>query len=161
MDNTGGDSEGPTIHEKVICTDSIIIEKPPTISDDNQTETKSNSEGLTPTKPPLQHIPGLPAGAQTLSKSQIKKLKKSSKLKSIKNSQLDVLDPATQKALEHYNLSDYVFENSDDDDSIKNRTNKISVNDIVDKLEKRDDKKRGRSSPDNDERKTRQRSVAL
>ena len=103
----------------------------------------------------------MPAGAQSLSKSQIKKLKKNSKLKSIKNSHLDVLDPATQKALEQYNLGDFVFEDSDDNDGNKDKTNKISVNDIVDKLEKREDKKRGRSSPDNDERKTRQRSVAL
>ena len=46
------------------------------------------------------------------------------------------------------------------DDGNKDKINKISVNDIVDKLEKREDKKRGRSSPDSDERKIRQRSVA-
>ena len=64
------------------------------------------------------------------------------------------------KNLEQYNVSDFVFEESDEDDGNKDQTNKISVNDIVDKLEKREDKKRGRSSPDNDERKIRQRSVA-
>ena len=52
------------------------------------------------------------------------------------------------------------IEESDEDDRNKDKTNKISVNDIVDKLEKREDKKRGRSSPDSDERKIRQRSVA-
>ena len=137
----------PIMNKEETCTDSITTEKP---------------EGQTPAKPPVQHIPGLPAGAQSLTKSQIKKLKKNSKLKSTKNLQLEVLDPATQKALEHYNLSDYVFEDSDDnDDSNKDKTNKIRVNDIVDKLEKREDKKRGRSSPDNDERKIRQKSVVL
>ena len=151
MEDTDGDSKGPTINEKEVGTDSIIIESPPTTSGKKQT---------TPVKSPLHHIPGLPAGAQSLSKSQIKKLKKNSKLKSIKNSQLDVLDPATQKALEQYNVSDFVFEESDDDNGLKNKTNKIIVNDIVDKLEKREDKKRGRSSPDSDERKIRQRSVA-
>ena len=151
MENVGSNPKDPSIIKPIMnkeetCTDSIITEKP---------------DGQTPAKPPVQYIPGLPAGAQSLTKSQIKKLKKNSKLKSTKNSQLEALDPATQKALEYYNLSDYVFEDSDDDDSNKDKTNKIRVNDIVDKLEKREDKKRGRSSPDNDERKIRQKSVVL
>ena len=72
-----------------------------------------------------------------------------------------ILRPLIGRNPEQYNLGDFVFEDSDDNDGIKDKTNKISVNDIVDKLEKREDKKRGRSSPDNGERKIRQRSVAL
>ena len=87
-------------------------------------------------------------------------MKKNSKMKLAKNSQqLDSLDPASQKALAQYNLSEFVFDDSEEDS--KSDDNKVSVNDIVDKLEKREEKKRGRSSPGNDERKTRHKSVAL
>ena len=81
-------------------------------------------------------------------------------MKSVQNSQqLESLDPTTQKALAQYNLSEFVFDDSED--SRKSNDNKVSVNDIVDKLEKREEKKRGRSYPSNDERKTRHKSVAL
>ena len=68
----------------------------------------------------------------------------------------------TQKALADYKLREFVFDDSDDE--TKNNDNKlrnpsISVNDIVDRLEKKEEKKRGRSSPDTDERKTRHKSV--
>ena len=69
MEDTDGDSKGPNINEKEDGTDSIIIKSPPTTSNNKQTETTSNSEGHTPVKSPLQYIPGLPAGAQSLSKS--------------------------------------------------------------------------------------------
>ena len=131
-----------------------------TSNNEEQTPTTTNIEGQNPTKPTVQTIPGLPAEALSLTKSQIKKMKKNSKMKSAKNSpQLDSLDPATQKALAQYNLSEFDFDDSEEDS--KSNDSKVSVNDIVDKLEKREEKKRGRSSPGNDERKTRHKSVAL
>ena len=127
---------------------------------EDQTITKLNIKEQSPTKLTVQTIPGLPAEALSLTKSQIKKMNKNSKIKSAKNSpQLESLDPATQKALAQYNLSEFVFDDSKEDS--KSNDNKVSVNDIVDQLEKREEKKRGRSSPGNDERKTRHKSVAL
>ena len=128
-------------------------------------QTTPNIDGQSPAKPPVQTIPGLPSEALSLTKNQIKKLKKNSKLKSAKNSQhLESLDQTTQKALAEYKLGEFVFDDSEDetkynDNKIRNPS--ISVNDIVDKLEKKEEKKRGRSSPETEERKTRHKSVGL
>ena len=131
-----------------------------------QVQTTLNIEGQSPAKPPVQTIPGLPSEALALTKSQIKKLKKNSKLKSAKNSQqFESLDQTTQKALADYKLGEFVFDDSEDETKYTNdsklRNPSISVNDIVDKLEKKEEKKRGRSSPETEDRKTRHKSVGL
>ena len=130
-----------------------------------QAQMTLNIEGQSPAKTPVQTIPGLPSEALALTKNQIKKLKKNSKLKSAKNSQqFESLDQTTQKAIADYKLGEFVFDDSEDETKYndnKLRNPSISVNDIVDKLEKKEEKKRGRSSPETEERKTRHKSVGL
>ena len=158
--NNDSERDGNSIPNEATSTNSKTKENLKNPNKEEQTLATPNIEGHSPTKLTIQTIPGLPAEALSLTKSQIKKLKKNSKVKAAKNSpQLDSLDPATQKALAQYNLSEFVFDDSEEDS--KSNDNKVSVNDIVDKLEKREEKKRGRSSPENDERKTRHKSVAL
>ena len=122
-------------------TESNIKETPNKSITKEQIKTTLNIEGQSPVKPPIQPIPGLPSEALALTKNQIKKLKKNSKLKSAKNSQqLESLDQTTQKALADYKISEFVFDDSEDEtkhNDNKPRNPSISVNDIVDKLEKR------------------------
>ena len=98
---------------------------------------------------PASTIPGLPQQPpQTLSKSQLKKLRKQEKSKTINSSEVLVLDTKTQKAIDFYKLNDNFDFTDTDDDTAKEKT--TSVTDIVDKLEK----KRGLSSPDDNGRRT-------
>ena len=88
-------------------------------------------------------IPGLPPQAQTLSRSQLKKLRKQiSKSESYQNPG-EVLDMKTQKALEYYKLNDFDFSDNSDEE--------LSA---TDKLEK----KRGRGSPEQDERRIKKKN---
>ena len=99
---------------------------------------------------PASTIPGLPQQPpQTLSKSQLKKLRKQEKSKTINSSEVPVLDAKTQKAIDFYKLNDNDFDFTDTDDDVA-KEKSTSVTDLVDKLEK----KRGLSSPDDNGRRT-------
>ena len=95
----------------------------------------------------LKTIPGLPPQAISITKSQLRKIKKNVKSKAVVNP-LAFLDPATQKALGHYNLKDFDFSDNDEDDESKDKNSPGNIN-IIEKLEK---KRSATRTPDDERR---------